>query len=68
MNFYTQLLRNKGKEVEIYVLKNDSWFIEKGILTNIATSVGDNGVFVELDNKIFINTRYIVKIEVKDFK
>lgn len=68
MNFYTQLLRNKGKEVEIYVLKNDSWFIEKGILTNIATSVGDNGVFVELDNKIFINTRYIVKIEVKDLK
>ena len=64
MDFYKQLLRYKGKEVEIYTLGDNNK--ETGTITNIVTSVGDNGVFVMLDDKILINIRHITKIIVKD--
>lgn len=66
MEFYKQLLRYKGKEVEIYTLGDNNTNVDKGTITNIVTSVGDNGTFVMLDDKILINIRYIIKIEIND--
>jgi hypothetical protein len=66
MTFYKQLIKYKGRKVEIYTFENNSSSMEAGIITNIVTSLGDNGIFVMLDDNKLINIRYIIKIIVKD--
>ena len=66
MIFYKQLASFKGKRVEIYTIGDSNSNVETGILTDIVTSLGENGVFVLLDEKKLINIRHIIKIIVKD--
>lgn len=58
----------RGKNIEIFYCPPGSagGFKEKGVITNFVGGVGDNGVFIELDTGVLINTRYIVKITILD--
>ena len=64
--FYKQLANFKGKRVEIYTIGDSNSNVETGILTDIVTSIGENGIFVLLDEKKLINIRHIIKIIVKE--
>ena len=66
MIFYKQLANFKGKRVEIYTIGDSNSNVETGILTDIVTSIGENGIFVLLDEKKLINIRHIIKIIVKE--
>ena len=66
MFFYKQLANFKGQRVEVYTIGDSNSNVETGILTDIVTSIGENGVFVMLDDKKLINIRHIIKIIVKD--
>ena len=56
----------EGKNVEIYVSSyQQSWHVERGIVSDISRGAGENGVFIGLDNGTMINVRYIIKIVVK---
>ena len=66
MIFYKQLANFKGQRVEIYTTGDSNSNVETGILTDIVTSIGENGVFVMLDDKKLINIRHIIKIIVKE--
>lgn len=61
---YKQLLKYRGENVELYLSGNDSVMIEKGMVTNIVVGLGENGVFLELNNEILINVRYIIKMRI----
>ena len=65
---YEQLLKYKGRVVELYVASQSStaFLTETGTITNLVIGLGENGVFIEIDNKTIINVRYIIKIVVKD--
>ena len=66
MIFYKQLANFKGKRVEIYTIGDSSSNVETGIFTDIVTSIGENGIFVLLDEKKLFNIRHIIKIIVKE--
>jgi len=66
MIFYKQLANFKGQRVEIYTIGDSSSNVETGIFTDIVTSIGENGIFVLLDEKKLINIRHIIKIIVKE--
>jgi len=58
----------KGKNITVYLASynTEPSFTESGILTNVVIGQGESAVFIELDNKMVINVRHIIKIKVKD--
>ena len=57
----------KGKNVRIaYCSPIGPNLTEKGEIVQFVGGAGENGVFVELDSGILINTRYIVTITLLD--
>ncbi len=65
---FEHLMHFKGRKVKIFTssYSNQECFEDTGIITNLVTSLGDNGVFIELDEKTMISLRYIIRIEVLD--
>ena len=61
------MMEIKGKNVEIFITNNaGKTYIETGTITKILTGIGDNGCFIELDGRVLINVRYILKMSLKD--
>lgn len=63
-NFFSYFYKYKGRKVEVEVMNSSDKKI--GVITSVLTGVGDNGAFLELDNKMLINLRYIIKFEIVD--
>lgn len=63
-NYFSYFYKYKGRKVEVEVMNSSDKKI--GVITSVLTGVGDNGAFLELDNKMLINLRYIIKFEIVD--
>ena len=65
---YGQLIKYKGKTFEVLISSGCGQDVSKtnGVLTNLIVGLGENGVFIELDNKKIINIRYVIKMEMVD--
>lgn len=65
---YGQLVKYKGRTFKVTVSSGSSHAVyeETGVLTNLIVGLGENGVFIEIDNKTIINIRYVIKMEMID--